>query len=139
MFSVYIVAYILFSAYSTCNFPNITCGPHDDVRCISPDKMCDGNDDCSDKSDENGCNPGNASCISKIYLKISCWQNTMLRVWMFLLQHLWYRSLSSESSTILKKIPFVDLRMKIPKHYFLHFILFLECKVILIFLSIPLN
>lgn len=50
---------ILFSAYSTCNFPNITCGPHDDVRCISPDKMCDGNDDCSDKSDENGCNPGN--------------------------------------------------------------------------------
>lgn len=52
----------LFSAYSTCNSPNVTCGSNDDTRCITPQQMCDGSSDCSDGSDEKGCQQGTICC-----------------------------------------------------------------------------
>ncbi|XP_068220401.1 very low-density lipoprotein receptor-like [Palaemon carinicauda] len=38
--------------FANCGFDEFRC---DTLRCMSNDKMCDGRDDCEDKSDEFGC------------------------------------------------------------------------------------
>ena len=51
----------MFFIVGTCDQDEFTCG---NVTCIQNTWRCDGDDDCGDQSDEEGC-PGNGTLLSE--------------------------------------------------------------------------